>query len=179
MDDNARDQADRTLAATTPRRVATGALALGGLAALAGLGAQTGSARKKAHVSPEKKKKRGPAGPTGPTGPAGVGGGATGPTGPTGATGPASGAILGTQGVTKNETLTAGETKEATAVCPPATATEEFRATGGGFEVNAAEVQILASRQTLDGLGWRVRATNTSAISQVLTSWLVCVRYSK
>lgn len=172
------DHLSRSLGAGTPRRTATGALALGGLAALTGLQAATARDRRgKVAAAKKKKGKRGPTGPTGPAG-AGGGGGGTGPTGPTGATGPSAGAVLGNVGRSAFATLSPGETKTVEVRCPDNTATEDHVASGGGFVAFINEVHIIANHATLDGLGWSVQARNNATQTVTVESWVMCLRTS-
>lgn len=169
------DVRTRNVAAATPRRALTSALALGGLAALARLDHTSARDRTRPpRANAKQKKKRGPAGPAGPVGQAG----ATGPTGPAGATGPSAGAVLGNTPRAGQLTLAADETKQLEVKCPDNTATETYFATGGGF-VNADEaVHIVASHQTADGLGWFVKAHNSGTHAATVEARLTCLRVS-
>jgi hypothetical protein len=117
----------------------------------------------------------GPRGETGATGAQGEKGdpgatGAQGPKGDTGATGPA--ALANIEHWSSAGTVVAGTTNSVQVNCPTPTKT----AISGGFSVdgNSPDVQVLASRNTIDSKGWLVYAHNNDSVAHDVRAWVIC-----
>jgi hypothetical protein len=123
-------------------------------------------------------------GQRGPAGPAGADGkdGAPGPAGPPGADG-ADGTdgtdgkdgATGIVGLDHNSVaadVAPGTTNTVEVHCPAADAV----ATGGGFSVDGLnpDLQILQTRNTIDGTGWLASAFNHGTTAVAVRAWVVC-----
>jgi hypothetical protein len=105
-------------------------------------------------------------GPQGPAGPQG----APGADGAPGATGPA--ALANIEHWSSAGTVVAGTTGVVQVNCPTTAKT----AISGGFSVDgySPEVQVLASRNTIDSKGWLVYAHNNDSVAHDVRAWVIC-----
>jgi hypothetical protein len=108
----------------------------------------------------------GPRGETGATGAQGE----KGDPGAPGAPGPA--ALANIEHWSSAGTVVAGTTGVVQVNCPTATKT----AISGGFSVDgySPEVQVLASRNTIDSKGWLVYAHNNDSVAHDVRAWVIC-----
>jgi hypothetical protein len=109
----------------------------------------------------------GPAGPAGPQGPAGAPG-ATGPQGPVPAIGHWSSAGSVAAGTFNTVTVKCFDTSR--------TAIAGGFSIDGGAGVDRTKVQILESRNTIDGKGWLVSAQNNNTVAAQVRAWVICAQ---